>query len=619
MINATLRLFNAVRVESKKTQEIPQVIMARTIKNSYIIEPSIPFDNELLNTIESHVGISGEKANAAFHKSWSIVKNSSTEDLIVQQILHYFTTYGYEKLGTYREDTVYIPHETLNLPEIREDIPLIIIKALNSKEILEKIINLGSGIALSTETLNDIMTIIETGQYKSDFVDKIANQELKARLYDYYNLVPTEPVEFLRFLISKLTNESLLIKNKALIEKIKSSNGKFLDFLIMDAPDNLASIFYRYKPLFLAMKSISRNKKFFNQLRKKAKTMHIPLQQDYLNSITEQIQKETLDTNRLKEKLKSAGIFRKIRLAYALNHRIHTTGSIVYKIRNGRGWATKFNWPAHLQKQTQIVLDTVILSIAEDIRKNVEGKTFYIPANVHYTLPATEKQFTGNFPSGSYISVTDNLILGIHWMNTTNKRVDLDLSVIGESGKIGWDAQYRTGDRRVLFSGDITDAPPPNGATELFYFEKGVSESRILIVNYFNFSSGDEVDCKILLAQQWAPTFHQNYMVDINNIIAEANINISKKQTILGLVANKDGENRVYFSNISIGNSITSSKKKYTNHTRKYLMEYTMNTINFKEILQMAGAIVIDKISEEEHINLSPQALTKETFINLFL
>ncbi|MEM7184922.1 MAG: hypothetical protein AAF518_28775, partial [Spirochaetota bacterium] len=339
MILATLRLFNAILVETKSNTKISQALLQRTIRNGYFLEPSIPVDENLLVKIESLLGISGEKANAAFHKSWSIIQNSSREELISQQIIHYITTYGFERAGIYRQDAVYIPHETLELPEIQEDIPLIKIQALNKRELLEKIVTLGAGIALSTQTLDEIMAIVETSNYESTFINKIHNHELKARLYDYYNLAPEEPVEFLRYLVSKLTDESLLIKNKALIEKIKTANGKFLDTLVKDAPENLASIFFRYKPLFLAMKSISKNKTFFNRLRRKAKKIHAPLPQDYLNSITAQIKKGKLDRTELANGLQDASIFRKIRLAYALNHRLNATGSIVYKIRNGRGWA----------------------------------------------------------------------------------------------------------------------------------------------------------------------------------------------------------------------------------------------------------------------------------------
>jgi hypothetical protein len=620
MNKATLRLFNAIEVNNKDNKNIPQSILARTIQNGYILDSAIEPEEELLDLIESVVGIAGIKANSAFHKSWAVVQDSWMESLVIQQIIHYITTYGFESLGIYREDAVYIPQEVLELPTITDDIPLVVIKAITAEEILDNIINLADGIALAQETLNDIMTIVKSHDYDPSFVEKIDNRELKALLYDFYGIVPSEPVEFLRHLISKLTDESLLIKNKDLIDKIKQSNGKFLDTLLKDAPDDLASIFFRFKPLFLAMKSISNNKRYFNQLRKKANKLHKPLPQDYLNSVSSQIKYEKLNLETLVERLKKATIFRKIRLAYALKYRLSASDSIVYRVRNGRGWTTEFDfeWWEVVQEKTQKALDIVVNSIVDDVKKNVEGKTLYIPNHVYYALPATEKQFTGYLPTGTYVLTPEDMIVGIHWTNTEKKRVDLDLSVIGESGKIGWDAAYRSQEKEVLFSGDVTDAPPPNGASELFYLKQAHQEARILKVNYYNFAKGDKVEAKILVAQEKPKNFGTNYMVDVNKMIASANINITKKQNILGLIVNINEENRFYFANISIGNSITSSNNKQSQQARKYLVSKLVNSLDLREILTMAGAKIVDEIPEEEEsINLSPKALDKTTIINL--
>lgn len=629
MNKATLRLFNAIEVKNKDKKNLPESVLKRTISLGYILDPAIAPDEKLLNTIETVVGISGIKANSAFHKSWKVIQDSSMESLVTQQIIHYITTYGFENLSIYREDAVYIPAEILELPTITDNIPLVFIKAMTAQEILENIINLADGIALAQETLDDIMAIVKSHDYNSSFVTKIGNRELKALLYDFYDILPSEPVEFLRHLISKLTDESLLIKNQYLIDKIKQSNGKFLDTLLRDAPEDLASIFFRFKPLFLAMKSISNNKKYFNQLRKKANKLHQPLPEDYLNNVTSKIKYVTLDLETLTKKLEKATVFRKIRLAYALKYRIQPSDSIVYRVRNGCGWATKFDstsWEI-LTELTQKALDIVVNSIISELRKNVDGKTIYIPDNIHYALPATEKQFTGYFPTGSYVSTPNDMIVGIHWTNiktkSKTKRVDLDLSVISESGKIGWDADYRSEQKDVLFSGDVTDAPLPNGASELFYLKQAQQEARILKVNYYNFAKGDEVETKILVAHEKPTNFGANYIVDVNKIIVSANINITKKQNILGLVVNVNGENRVYFANISIGNSITSRNNKQSQQSRKYLVSKLVNSLDFREVLTMAGANVVDQIPEDdqeekkEYINLSPEALDKTTIINL--
>lgn len=614
---ATLKLFNAVQVGSHLETIHSDEVTERCVRNGYILDPAVVPDNSLLNTIESVVGISGEKANATFHKSWSVVHDASIEQLVLQQIVHYITTYGFEALGIYDQDTVYIPAEVLELPEIKERIPLTVVHAMTKEEVLSAIVNLaGSGIALHEETLNDIMVIVEANRYEPDFVEGIKNRELKTRLCDYYHIVPSEPTEYLRYVISKLTDESLIIKNDYLIGKIKEANGKFLDELLQYAPKDLASIFLRYKPLFLALKSISRNKGFFNRLRKRAVKMHEPLPTDYLNSVTEQIMRGRLDLDLLGDRLRSASVFRKIRLAYALRYRLTYGTSIVYRVRNGRGWATDFMWSSELEETTKSAFDIVMNAISSALSDSLNGKTFYIPSHVHYALPATEKQFVGAIPSGSYVSVPQNMVAGIHWTNT-KKRVDLDLSVTDANAKVGWDASYRTPARSVMFSGDITDAPKPKGATELFYFKNELRSAMLMHVNYYNYSDGDEVQTKIIVASHEA-ALGESHTFDISNMLATALINVNQKQTTLGLIINTQGENRFYFSPVSIGKGITSSVSEPAKHTRNYYVNSLVNGIDLAEVLTMAGASVTDERPESgDFVDLSPENLDKNTIINI--
>jgi len=618
MNKSTLKLFKAIQVESRKENMFSRSTDENCLENGYVLDRAINPSKKLLKVIDEVIGLSGEQANAAFHKSWKTIQETDMDILVMQQIMHYVTTYGFAREGIYNDETIYIPNEVLNIPALTKDLPITVVRALTSDEILVAIIKLASGIALSEDTLNDIMVIVEANKYKSNFLDQINNRELLARLNDFYSIVPTDPVEFLRYVVSKLTDESLLIKNKDLIVKLEKANGKFLDVLMKEAPKNLASIFFRFKPLFLAMKKASKNTLFFNQLRRKADEMHVPLPEDYLGNVTALIKNKSLDLKTLAMKLEKANVFRKIRLAYALKYRLDYKQSILYKVRNGKGWATDFTWSNKYDSMTQLAYDVVLASVIEDIRANVEDKTFYIPANVFYALPATEKQFTGNLPTGTYVSVPEDIIVGIHWKNT-NRSIDLDLAVIGESGKIGWDAGFKSFGNKVLFSGDITSAPAPRGATELFYLKKGGQEPRILTVNYYNYQKNDEVDCKIIAAQEKPKNFSKNYMVDINNMVASAGIKISKKQNIIGLVLSVEDDNRIYFCNTSVGNSITSRANDQATHVRKYLVGVTKASIDFRDILTKAGAKVCNEIPDEGYVDLSPEALDKTTILKLML
>lgn len=616
MQTATLRLFHAIQVDQKHRKTVPAAILERGVKHGYLLDPALDPTPELLTAIETVVGLSGEQANAAFHKSWATIQNSRIETLVMQQIVHYITTYGFEYFGIYHQDMVYIPREKLEVPALGDDIPLIVIHALDAAELFERILRLGSGVALAQQTLDDVMEIVRANAYDSAFIPQIKNRELQARLYDFYGLVPTEPVEFLRYLVYRLTSETLLVKNDALIEKLKLADFNLLDALLEKAPTDLASIFLRFKPLFLALKTASHHKNFFNRLRKQAKKLHQPLPEDYFNSITVQIKRRTLNLTVLEQKLTHISIFRKIRLANALQYRLRAIHSIVYRVRTGRGWASEFDWPEGLATDTKKSLDMVIASIVRDIQPNVAGKIIYIPAQVHYAVPATEKQFTGHFPTGTSISTTGHMVVGLHWLNTA-RRIDFDLSLLAETTKFGWDAHYRSGDASILFSGDMTDAPPPHGASELFYIKSIGNDRFLLMANYFNFDSSDPVEAQIVLAQDTPTNFEHNYMLDPNKILARASLKLANKQNVLGLIAKTQGDIRFYFANIILGNSISAKVDGHTAHARKYLVNSMLNALDLAQILRAAGANVVSEIPSGKYLDLSPEMLEKTTILNL--
>ncbi len=214
-------------------------------------------------------------------------------------------------------------------------------------------------------------------------------------------------------------------------------------------------------------------------------------------------------------------------MAYALHYRTQRPDSILYKIRNGKGYATSFNLN---QGDYQTIKKIVVDSIIKDISKNVKGKKIFIPDYITYALPATEKQFTGYFPSGTCITIPKDMIFGINWENVGKQRIDLDLSLVNSDIKVGWDAYYRTKNREIMFSGDMTSAPPPYGATELFYVKRQALNSYILFVNFYNFRKEVDVPLKIIIAHENPRNFGKNYMVNPNNVLAIAKTTINQKE-----------------------------------------------------------------------------------------
>lgn len=636
-MESTLRLFKALPVATKSKLFPTRELLEDTIKRGYVFSPEVLANyhpNELAGLklqVETIYGISGEKANATFHRSWAKVKNASIEQLVIEQIIHYFTTYGAESVGLYDKDFVYIPNEQLDVPGIDlDEIKLVVIRGYTEQEFKEKILKLlASGIALKEDTIKDIVDVAFFVNLDGNDVATIKNKEVRTIMYDHLNLFPNNPTEFLRHILYVATGKTLLIKSKGVIEQIKEHDNVrvikyFQAYAREQGLEKLAEIFFRFKPLFLAFRTNHQLKVLINRIRKLADTYHKPMPEDYLNTVTAKIKsanpKDIIYSVVLNRELDKVNIFRKIRLAYALKFRTKDADSILFRIRNGKTYATDFNFKN--RALAEMVLDVVINSIVEDIRKNVNGERIYIPDYINYSLPATEKQFVGNMPSGTYISVPEDMIVGIHWANTKKYRIDLDLSLLSVDGKFGWDGYYRSRDGEILFSGDITDAP--DGATELFYVKKQSESNYLMCINYYNYDENTKVPFKIIVASEKPSDFGENYMVNQNNILANIQSGISTKQKVSGLLSVTPTGTKFYFIETALGNLISSRNNEYTKIARKYLINYNQNSIELKDILIKAGADVVSESTihrdkSDCDIDLSPESIEKDTILNLLI
>ena len=623
-MEATIKLFKALPIKNKQ-KKVDADLMKKTVEKGFIFAPEVVANytnyDELIRLVEKFIGLSAEQMNSSFHKSWKKVKEASIEQLVIEQIVHYLTTYGKESgLIDLPDEFIYIPSEKLEIPSLTDDIKLTVIKGYTKRELKEKLlVLLNSGIALKEDTIKaavEVALFVELVDFES-----VKNKEVRVALYDYSGLFPANPTEFLRYVVFKATSKTLLIKSPELIGVIKQSNNLnviklFGDYEKKYGLEKLAEVFYRFKPIFLAFRTNGALKKRINRIRRLAVKYHKPMPEDYLNTVTAKLaHNEDVGETRLLNELGKVNIFRKIRLAYALKFRTNDdVDSILYRIRNGKGYAKEFSFTN--KDEANSVLDRVLDSIAHDISVNVSGKKIYIPEYMKYSLPATEKQFTGNLPSGSCVSIPSDMVFGVCWHNVNVHRIDLDLSVISaETGKIGWDGWYRTGDRDIMFSGDMTDAS--HGASELFYVKKQSKKALIVFLNYFNSYNGTEVPYKILVAKQIVKDFHKNYMVDPNAVLVTTNSVISQPpQKILGLVIIDESGSKFYFAETVIGKSITIGGSKYAEQSRAFLKNYYENSIDFRDVLSKAGAKLIDN-KEDADIDLSPESLEKDTFLSI--
>jgi len=622
-----IKLFKAVEVKNHEKQKASKSLLAKTISKGFVFAPEVIANysekelNLIIDLVEKYFGLNAEKLNAGLHKSWKKVANSSIEQLVLEQVIHYITTYGFEALEIYDERNVYIPSEKLEIPDLKENINLFVINGYTRQEIKDKLINLlSSGIAFGEDTVKDLIAVALTVGIDANALEQVKNKEVKIAFYDYLGLIPNNCVEFLRFVIYKTIGKTLLIKDKATIELIKKSEISafpiFKRFEKEYGLDKLSESFHRFKPLFLAFRGQKEMRPIINKIRKLATFNHKPMPEDLLNNITARLN-DNESVKNLAAALDKANFFRKSRLAHALNFRTCENHSILYRIRNGKGFATSFDFNKH--KKAQKALDIVNDSILNHFKK-YKGATVFIPNHIDYALPTTQKQFVGEIPSGSSVTVKKDMVLGVNWNNVNNNRIDLDLSLISIDGKFGWDGMYRGGDKnsQILFSGDMTDASGEHGATEAFYVSKQFEGTFLLVLNYFNAYETTEVPFKLFVASENVKDFKKNYLVNPNNVTCIANTKVvaTQKQKILGLLHVADDQSKFTFVETSIGGAISAKNNEYMNHSRQYIMNYYKNQLNIRNFLEMAGA-KFSTNPKECDINLSPFALEKDTFINL--
>lgn len=677
-IQAELRLFKAYTDD--KSLFVGEVNKEALEKGVVIIDPVL---DDVKNEAIEMYGIKDEWQNT-FHKSFQTVLDTPIETLVAQQIIHYFTTYGLEALGIFNTDLVYIPSEELDIPEFEGKIKLVVINKITELELTQRLMELlTSGIALARKTVEDVMILSD--YLDKDKFDEITNKEVKLALYEKYGIVPKNNEEFLKYLVFKLTGSTLFIKNKEMYNSLKNADSalaeKYLKaYIKKDGKyDKLAEIFLKHKPIFLALKRPN-NKSLnyiINKIRRRAITQHKPTEPMILDRLTSiykmsddgntfyyndkvslekndticEMTRKEISVKTLGGMLKNIPIFREIRILNALRYRLSANSkSILYRVRNGKTYVEDLPTTVSTSKYEaqKRLIEVVEANLNNRLKESLDGKTIYIPENVTYMAPTTEKQFLGNFPIGTSITLPrkDNMIVGVHWENGDD-RVDLDLHAYTRNGHYGWNGSYYGGDD-VIFSGDVTDAPAPQGATECFRIShKALNTSFLLKLKNFTANHYD-VPFEFIVATSKDSEISKNYTINPNNIITKLNLNIEWDGTTntrpdedLALIEVLKDEIKITFINYSTDKSISSFKQDTLEKVLSYTENFPLVQVTLNDLLETAGCELsktptIETMEEVKVVNdegieeilykkkvipvdydLSPEVITKDTFIKL--
>lgn len=589
----TLKLFNAIIARELKANLLSKAEIKPFISDEgFIIDPKAIWAKDDIIAYYNEQSLEGNALNASFHKSWSVIKNSSKSILTLHQIQHYISTYG-----SNFEDEIYIPSEVLDVPNVK--LRYKVINALSVQEIQAKCFDLlNSGIALKEETIDDIFSIFKETDYTFTGKENINNKEAIIRLADTLGIYPDNTVEFLRYIIFKATGRTLLIKSDTLIDEIKQSSydptSAFIDFGL----DRLGTIFNRFKPLFLAFKN--KTPKAINKISKLSKTLHEPLVINALNEVTQRpLSKADIHW------LDNATPFVLFKALSACYNRKNGQDAFLYLIRNGTSWVKEHTAAAAVNGYNF----DFIMKYSNN-RFDLSEKSFYLPEDISYALPTSEKMFVGSIPMGTKF-YGDKLAVGIYWKDAWGAS-DLDLSGLNIAGKIGWNANYNQQDGNLMYSGDITSAP--TGAVEYLYANKGLNVPTLINNNVYY---GD-ANCgyKIIIGK--GDAISRNYMMNPNNVFAAIKCESVQKQTILGMFLPEGTRQSFVLLNVGAGHTRVSVNSEISNLATRALYQQWNKPLTLKEVLIAFGAKIIDDPSQAD-FDLSQEHLTKDAFIKPFL
>ena len=616
-----VKLFN-ISIEDSRNEVDYVTLNNSAMQVGYIVHPNACN----LATQQFIYSISGN-VNSTFYQNWEDVTSKTRFELFIDQLLHYVTTYGTDFAC---EGNGYVPNSTPVGPvyiSLFKDYKVIM--PCTEEDVYNRCMDmLTSGIAMKQATIETIVDyvveyvtvndLLTTGELD---IDDIANREAVTLLCDELGIAPNKKFDLFRYIMYKTTGSTLIIKNKPTINAIIRSNTQF-DFNTLSDKQliGLASIFYRFKPLFLAFKKTcntgayystpvtSRNAHVINKIRRMAPKYHTPLAESVMATMLGKAHDSTVIT----ETATQMNTFQIIRLMNTIIERLNRTDEkAMYIVRNGK----MFVKDAKSYDGMITYYATVFNILKNELVSRLSEKATYVkyPKNMVLACPTSEKNFVGDLPFGTYMDLQDSdSFIGIYWKEEWGTH-DFDLSVLNINGiKVGWDSRYYSDNQDVVYSGDMTSARPE--ATEIMLFKKGATDGSVMVNRYngrdgskFRFFGGVEPNMKL----------RRNYMVDPNFIKFSADVVSDTVEKTIGLL--NDG--RFYVMALGSGNSIVSSHKGSTQNERYYasvLKAQSYLKLNF--ILSAAGFIDVDSVEElpKDAQILDLTQMSRDTLINLF-
>lgn len=629
---AIITLFHAVN-------KVDDATIATEDINSLVKYGLIPAASDGLAKITSKqktaliegLGIKTVDWTTSFHKSWDKVATAPIEQLIVEQIINYFSTYGMESLGMKAANFVPMEKILVDVEGIPAKESFTVVHVLTMDEIKENIIHyLNVTTNPNKHHIELIKSLLPLVRDQINLND-VKSFELKIMLCDELGLVPVDAQDFLRYMVYQASNKTstVLIKNANTVNMLKSfaiANSYLAEDLFAKADlVALSKNFYRFKSLFLAFKNNYDLAPTINRIRRLAKKNHTPVSGKTASNLMNLLIAGKYDV--ASEVLEKADVRTLVKLVNFANNA--DAEKVMYNIRNGKSYVIDRGEFIKKNKLSAIFwlkenCTSMLKKKMNDIYKDM---TFYIPAGLEYVVPTSEKQMSGAVPYGTRVVIPEDatgFCVGGHWFNLIkNKsevRVDLDFHLTGASSgsSYGWNSSYRSDDTGILFSGDMTNAPYPNGAVEAFRIDKSVDEALNLSVNIYNVHN-ENVPYELIFTKDITDKCDFNKEHAIAPIIDPANA----IAPVLKLVA--EGDNTIGFFNNNMftvyGGGLGAGSVPHRELKRLALdamISRCKSMMTLAELITIGGGTVVSTLPENgKFVDLTCGNLTATTLFDV--
>jgi len=277
--------------------------------------------------------------------------------------------------------------------------------------------------------------------------------------------------------------------------------------------------------------------------------------------------------------------------------------AFAYRIRNGKSFV-KTSKNSGVEAYNYELLLAYIKG-----RFKLAGKKFFLPNDVEYALPTSEKMYVGNIPTGSKF-FGKSLAVGIYWENHWGAH-DLDLSGLNIGGKVGWNSAYKQGQGSLMYSGDITNAP--EGAVEYLYARNGLNEPTLVKNNVY--SGAGNCTYKIIVGK--GDRIDYDYMMNPSKLFVETKCQSVQRQTILGMLLPERNQQCFVLLNMGAGQSRVSGNSEISHMATQALFQQWSNPISFREIITQLGAEVVTERKQVD-FDFSLDNLQKDSFLKVF-